>query len=1206
MTVEEALEIVESVLAQGRLNKVQKIVFEESWEGQSYEEIAKKNTYDPGYIRDAGSKLWKLLSEAFGEKVTKNNLQSVLKGYSRRVLSLQQMPEVVSNPIAPSVAIAHKRQEWGEAVDVSLFYGRTAELATLEHWIVSDRCRLVALLGMGGIGKTALSVKLAEQIQDNFEYVVWRSLRNAPPIQDTLADIIKFLSDQQETDLPETVDGKVSRLIEYLRSSRCLLVLDNVESILREGDRAGHYREEYEGYGQLLRCVAETNHQSCLVLTSREKPRGIASKEGKTLPVRSLQLAGLTEVEGHRIFHAKGFLVSEEELKLLMARYRGNPLALKIVATTIQELFDGNISQFLEQGTAVFGDIWDLLDQQFNRLCTLEKQIMYWLAINRELVSLLELREDIVPPVSQRELLEALESLQRRSLIEKKSATFTQQPAVMEYMTNQLIEQVCEEIRTKEIKLFNSYSLINAQTKDYIRDAQICFIILPLIDRLTVILRHRDKIKYYLSKILFSLQDNLPIEPGYAGGNLINLLCQLQTNLSNYDFSYLTVWQAYLRDVNLHHVNFAHADLAKSVFAETFGSILSVVFSPNGKLLATAGETGEIHLWQVSDMKPLLTCNSHLRWILSIAFSPDGQILASSSDDRTVKLWDVRDGKCLRTLEGHSGWVRSIAFSPDGQMLASSSDDRTIKLWDVHTGEVLKTLQGHRSLVRSVTFSPDGRTLATGSNDCTVKLWDVSTGSGGFETHPYKTLEGHTHWVQSIAFSPDGRTLATGSDDCTVKLWDVSKSRGEFQTRPYKTLEGHTSLVQSISFSPDGRTLASSSHDRTVKLWDTTTGQCLKTLQGHASQVWSVAFSPDGRTLASGSDDRTVKLWDVYTGQALRTLWGYTNRVRSVAFCPQGKTLASGSGDATVKLWNVSDGVKTLHTTSLKTLRGHSHWVLSVAFSPQGKTLATASCDRNIRLWDVSSGRCLKICRGHTNWVLSVAFSPQGKTLVSSSGDRTVRLWDVGSGECLKTLQEFTNWVWSVVFDPEGKTLATGSGDRTVRLWDVSSGECLKTLQGHTNEVWSVAFSPNGQILASASDDRTVRLWDVSSGECLKTLQGHTNGVWSVAFSRDGQIVASASDDHTVRLWDVSTGQCLKTLQGHTNGIWSVVFSPDGQILASAGQDEMIKLWDVATGECLNTLRSERPYEGMNITGVTGLTDAQKATLKALGAVALE
>ena len=470
MTVEEALIVLDAVLKQERLNDVQELVFRQAWEGQSYPEIAKSAGYDAEYIKLAGYQLWKILSRAFGEKVTKSNVQSVLKRYSRHLLAGEKRshPDVTPNPM-PVIEVINQHQDWGEAVDVSIFYGRTTELTTLEHWIVHDRCRLVMLLGMGGIGKTSLSVKLAQQIQDKFEYIIWRSLRNAPSVQDILADLIKFLSNQQETDLPETIDRRILRLIEYLRSSRCLLVLDNVETILRSGECAGHYRDGYEGYEQLLRCVAEAKHQSCLVLTTREKPRGITSNEGKTLPVRSLQLAGLTEAEGQELFKAKSFSGSEEQEKLLIERYRGNPLALKIVATTTEELFDGDVSQFLEQGTAVFGDIWELLEQQFERLAALEKQIMYWLAVNRDWVSLVELREDIVPLVSQRELLKALESLQQRSLIEKNSATFTQQPAVMEYITDRFIEQVCKEIITGELAVFNSTPIIKSQSKDYIR-----------------------------------------------------------------------------------------------------------------------------------------------------------------------------------------------------------------------------------------------------------------------------------------------------------------------------------------------------------------------------------------------------------------------------------------------------------------------------------------------------------------------------------------------------------------------------------------------------------------------------------------------------------------------------------------------------------------------------------------------------------------
>jgi WD40 repeat protein len=146
-------------------------------------------------------------------------------------------------------------------------------------------------------------------------------------------------------------------------------------------------------------------------------------------------------------------------------------------------------------------------------------------------------------------------------------------------------------------------------------------------------------------------------------------------------------------------------------------------------------------------------------------------------------------------------------------------------------------------------------------------------------------------------------------------------------------------------------------------------------------------------------------------------------------------------------------------------------------------------------------------------------------------------------------------------------------------------------------------FSPNGQIIVSGSHDATLRLWDVRSSGSQKVLQGHTGHVYSVCFSPDGRTLASGSDDCTIRLWNVQTGECRGVLQGHASWVCSVSFSSDGLMLVSGSQDEAIKLWEVKTGQCVKTLRADRLYEGMNITGVTGLTEAQKATLRALGAV---
>lgn len=1076
------------------------------------------------------------------------------------------------------------KKDWWKSADVSAFYGRYEELDQLEHWILNEKCKLVMLLGMGGIGKSSLTLKLVEQIDEQFDYIFGRDLRNAPPFESIIQDGIKFLSDQQEIEFPENTDEVISILIRYLQKHRCLIVLDNLETILQEGTQVGRYKEGYEAYEQLIQRVAKTEHRSCLILTSREKPENLESLE-ITSSVYTLKLLGVAPRVGRDLLKDKGLFGTDEMWAKLIDCYSGNPLALKLVASTIQEIYEGNIGGFLDYETSVFGGIQNVLDQQFTRLSQREKEVVYWLAIERESVSAEVLLDDIVRQPSKHELSAIVTSLKNRSLIELNSlGNLILQPVVMEYVTERLIYYICDELVTENLSLFVSLALIKSQAKEYVRASQLYFILKPVVDNLVELLGKEvliQKIRDIISKVRRIQSWNL----GYAGGNCINLLLQTSEELHGFDFSKLNISQAYLRGRRVCSSNFSRVTFHKSVFTESFNGVLCVKFSPDGQLLSVGTTGGEVQLWNIANIEKLFSFQDYNDWVWKTVFSPDGRILASCSSDQTIQLRDIQTGQHLKTLQGHTGRVRGLEFSPDGLVLASGGTDQTIKLWDVNTAHCIETLKGHTGWLWTVAFSPNGKLLATSSEDRTIRLWDVNTGKSS------KILAGHTLQILTIAFSPDGHMLASGSHDKDIRLWDVNTGRC------IGILEGSTAPVRSVIFSPDGRLLATAGSDKVIRLWDIRARQCIKVLHGHISDIWSLDISPDSKILASGGDDQTVRLWDTQTGQCLTMMQGHTNKISSIALSSDNRILISGSEDMKVRLWDTQTG------ELINVLQGHTNRIWAVAFSQDGRLIASVSDDVTVRIWDAGTGQCIHVHKGHKAFVGAVDFDRDGNWLVSGSGDWTIRLWDLATGGLHdKTLSGHTNRVRDVAFSPTGELIGSGSDDSTVRLWNSRTGECIYALEGHTNSVRSIAFNHSGKMLVSGSEDRTVRLWEIDTGRSIRIMQLN-DAVLSVTFNPDGSLIAVGCADKKVSLWNTHTGVCIRTLEGHNDWVNSVVFDNTGENLFSASSDATIRFWNAKTGKGLRVLSIAGPYERMNITGAKGLTEAQRKTLKSLGAI---
>jgi WD40 repeat protein len=648
----------------------------------------------------------------------------------------------------------------------------------------------------------------------------------------------------------------------------------------------------------------------------------------------------------------------------------------------------------------------------------------------------------------------------------------------------------------------------------------------------------------------------------------------------------------------------------------TLSDINDIALSPDGKLLAIAGEDGSVRLGDMQTGVERHALSGHTHGVSAVAFSPEGKLLASASQDSTIRLWDVANETVLDTITGLKGKVRSIAFSPDGKFIAAGSQDRIIYIWNTVTGALADTLLT-AGAVRSVTYSPDGRWLAAASADSSLCLWEIAS-------YAFKySLSG-----QSMVFSPDGKKLASASNDGTIHLRDAQTGAA------LQTFSGPRGEVKQLAFSlPDGHWLVAASEDSAMRIWDITTRSLKNTLHGN-SGIRRIACSPDSSNwLISAGSDRSLRLWNITAGKELAAVAGHRDKINCVVFSETDRLFASGSDDGTIILWEAATG------QPVRRFEGHRGAVLSLALREYASLLVSGGKDGTIRLWNLDNG-AHKILAGHTAAVNSVALDLTDSYLASGSEDKTIRLWKISDGSSFR-LGAYTSGIKSVAFSKKGALLAAGAYDGAICLWDLKGGKNQLVVRwyGHAKAVNALAFNLDGTRLASASDDDEIRLWDMSQNsglfdffktntasnlrfELLETkiftlnerslrdlrtelgaaevykkladerirdqaIRGEANFLDTLRtligpqdFAKYKSLIlerASKSETEELTAYQINAEAAKKInfldiLRGHEDDVLSVSFSEDGRLLASGSRDETARLWEVNSGSELAVL----------------------------------
>lgn len=450
MNVTEVLQLADELVYQQtgkHLDDSQEVVLKGVWEGKTYEEIADSYNRSERHARDVGYKLWQILSEQLGEDIHKSNFHSTFErlksshhSNTQQVVNIginsninlypngSKLEHSISVKTDDTLTVKSVYHDLTLAPQIIKFYNRETELETLSNWILNQNTPLISVLGLSGIGKSYLVRKFIDLNLEQYEVIIWKRLKFPKFLDLFINDLLQVCKQE----VKESLDDKFKQLFDIFYQKRCLIIIDDIQNILISGQFAGQYKPEHKDYQKFFTMITETEHQSKVILISQEKCAEIHCLDKQLYSIKSLELSGLNDIN---ILENTGLNNQDSWLKLIQF-YEGNPTYLKNIVSLIQDVYDGEVADFLEENSLIITQTMEShFNDLFNRLSSIEQQIILELSKSDQLISREDLKQKL--PLSSVDFVKGLQSLQQRYLVTKikeEKVMFKLSPVFGEYV----------------------------------------------------------------------------------------------------------------------------------------------------------------------------------------------------------------------------------------------------------------------------------------------------------------------------------------------------------------------------------------------------------------------------------------------------------------------------------------------------------------------------------------------------------------------------------------------------------------------------------------------------------------------------------------------------------------------------------------------------------------------------------------------------